>query len=372
MASGTGIGEFFVSLTVDSAQGAVSVSNLVQSFGELEISTLAEIGLLWELGLQLARITDAGIKASLGFAQFTMHTDLSAQVLQKWQIVAQQSHASAEDVTSSMENVTKGLRMMALGEDTPLRKAIQFLGMSAYDASGKLKDADQIMTDIRHRLGVVTQDAGMQEIILGWAGINANLRETLLLTDSVFSNRRSLAHGMTADQEKSFDAMYTRLQQIELVAKDIANDIASWASPAVMRFLDTELKALESIRWFWENSKTNSGDLRGSRTKEVAFENSPIGRLLGPGGEPGAAHQEVADFFARLSGNSPTPLPPEPAGGFRTPVSTVVHVDKHDTYNIHDAHDPEKVKGVIEQHWDDILGRKTIDGFDRQNNNGGY
>ncbi len=115
MATGTGIGEFFISIAIDSANGQATVGNLVQSFGELEIATVAEIALLWEMAVLLAQVTDAGMKASLAFEQFSMHTGLSAQELQKWQIVAQQSHASAEDVTGSVEALTKHLANLAIG-----------------------------------------------------------------------------------------------------------------------------------------------------------------------------------------------------------------------------------------------------------------
>lgn len=366
MATGTGIGEFFVTLAVDSAEGNLNVSNLVQTFGALEISTLAEIGLLWELAVQLASITDAGIKASLGFEQFSMHTGLSAQELQKWQIVAQQAHASAEDVTGSVEALTKHLANLAVGIPDAALGSLQQLGISAFGAGGKLKDAFQILGEVRQRLGVITQDAGQQERILAGLGINANLRETLLLADEQFKTLAGTAHGMTGAQEESFNALRQNFVTIQLIAKDIAMDIAAWVAN-----IDKASGSLRAVEGFF----------RGFR--DVLEGKNAMFKL--PALEPGQAESsrrfDQSLLYKLFFAEQPTPNPnalsrmlgvepsiPAAVGG----KTTVVHVDKHDTYNIHDAHDPDKVKGVIEQHWDDILGRKTIDGFDRQNNNGGY
>lgn len=376
MAIGTGIGEFFVSLTVDAAGGGLVVSDLVQNFGALEIATLAEIGLLWEMAVRMAAIVDEGVKMSLGLEQFTMHTGISAQELQKWQIVAAQSHATAEDVTQSMENVTKGLRQIALGENTPLLKALQFLGIEAQDASGKLKDADQLMGEIRHRLGVVTKDAGMQELILGWAGINANLRETLLLSDDAFKSRSGTAHGMTKGQEDAFDAARDKMVAIGLVAKDITTDIGAWLvkTDGFVSSLTAVLETMRAVRKFMEGGeapKPNPNDPFAGPWLKNWWDSIPSKAQ-----SQEQQRQQLADWFNGLIGNSqPQGRLLEPAmagavGGGREPVS--VHIDKHDTYIIQEAHDPNKVKEVIEKHWDETLGKKTLDGFDQQHGNGGY
>lgn len=373
MASGTGIGEFFVSLTVDAAQGTINVSQLVQAFGELEIVTLAEIGVLFSLGIALAKVTDEGMKASLGFEQFSMHTGLSAQELQKWQIVAEQSHASANDVTTSVEALTKHLANLAVGIPDAALGSLQQLGISAFGASGKLKDAFQILGEVRARLGVVTGDAGQQERILAGLGVSSNLRETLLLADAQFRGMASTAHGMTAAQEASFDAMRSHFVAIHLIAQDIGRDIGSWVAD-----LDKATGALKTTEGFFKGirdvlegkfkipERTESQKAADKREQEI-FQS-----IFNPNPTDRTAREQLADFLPRLFGNAGPALAPEPAGGFRAAAPTTVTIDKHDTYHIHDAHDPEKVKAVIEQHWDDTMKKKTIDGFDRQNNNGGY
>lgn len=362
MASGTGIGEFYISLFVDAADGGLTVSNLVQGFGQLEIATIGEIALLWELGTMLARFTDAGIKASLGFEQFTMHTGLSAQVLQKWQIAAELSHASAQDVTTSMENLTKNLKLMALGEDTPLRKAFQFLGI----AGEQVKDADDALKKIHERLALTTPDAGMQALILQWASVSPNLREMLTLRDEVLKNRQTFVSGMSGGQEKQFDHLRETMVEIELRTRQIGINIGAWVSPAVQKIFDIlntaaglELKG--GGAWADAFKRAHEGlDKSKKEGKPFEFKDSVLGQIIygveKPGGQP---------YEAQLKDLGMPSIPAE-----RAPAQ--VNIEKHDTINIHEAHDPHKIADIMDQRWDETMGRKVIDGFDRQLNNGGF
>ncbi len=366
MASGTGIGEFFVSLTVDAASGALTVGNLVQEFGALEVATVAEIGLLWELAVQLARVTDEGLKASLGFAQFTMHTGLSAQELQRWQIVAEQAHGSAADVAGTVENLTKHLANLAIGIPDSSLGSLQQLGISAFGAGGKLKDAFQILGEVRQRLGVITQDAGQQERILSGLGISPNLRETLLLGQSQFDALAATAHGMTAAQQGSFDEMRQGFVRIHLVAQDIGRDIGAWV--ADLDRATGSLKAVETI-------------FRGIRSavegKTEALK-VPEDQHRGLGG--GRAFEDSLMYKLFFEPHPEAPQSPlekllglrEPAAPAAAGAGTTVHIDKHDNYVISSPANPKTIEDIIEKSWDDLMVRKTVDGFDRQTNNGGY
>lgn len=375
MASGTGIGEFFVSLTVDAAEGSLTVGNLVQEFGQLEVATVAEIGLLWELGVLLARVTDAGIQASLGFAQFTMHTGLSAQQLQKWQVVAQQSHASAEDVTGSVENLTKHLANLAVGIPDAALGGLQQLFISPFGPDGRIKTAFQIMDELRMKLGGI-QDAAQQERILGALGVSPNLRETLLLTNDLFNQRAALVPGMSAEQQKSLDDLRQAFVEIELKAKQIGIDIAAGIAPELASVAKWTSRVLEDFILIGKEV------LKFEPVKQIlniggaAF--STVGDLLDVVAGKGLDLDDINKQNKRITGSASAlyhdffGAPPVSAGAEAATRPSTVNIDKHDTYNIHDAHDPAKVKAVIEEHWDETMRKKTVDGFDRQLNNGGY
>lgn len=378
MAAGTGIGEFYVSLLVDAANGEVTVRDMASSFGALELATVAEIAALWELGVRLAAVVDSNVQASLAFEQFTMHTGLSARELQKWQIIAQQSHASADEVSKTVEDLTKHLAKLAVGEDMGAVNALQQLGISAFGAGGKLKDAFQILDEIRHRLSQVTTDAAQQERILSGLGISPNLRETLLLTDQMFNRRAALVPGMSAGQEKSLDRLRETLVEIELKTKQIGINLSADFAPGLAEAAKFTYRIFQDFVLIGQ---------------EVA----KIGKFLGIGdlfSIIGAGYKTSADLLDVVAGKGlnvadvekqsaaigaalldlkdkwgPVTLGAEHL--FAAPPSTVT-VHKQDTYHIHDAADPKKVVDVIDRHWDDLMRRKTIDGFDRQNGNGGF
>jgi hypothetical protein len=369
----SGIGEFFVSLTVDAAEGALTVSNLVSSFGQLEVATVAEIGVLWELGVRLAAVVDEGIKASLGLEQFTMHTGLSAQALQKWQIVAQQSHASAEDVTTSVEALTKHLANLAIGIPDGALAGLQQLGISIFDASGHAKNSLQIFDEVRRRLGAVTSDAGQQERILSTLGISPNLREMFLLSDRAYSRRAALVPGMSADQEKRLDELRQTFVEIELKAKQIGIDLAAGLAPILTSWIGWMKDIVREFEALYRNPLVQ-GLVRPALDIGKASL-STWGDLLNVFAGRGL---DVADITRqrdilsgaglRLLGNFYT-LPPDPRVA---EAARSVHIDKHDTIHIHDAHNPEKIAEVLGNRFEESLGVKVLDGFDQQHNNGGY
>lgn len=368
--NGQGIGEFVVSLFIDAADGGLTVRNLISGFGDLEVATVAEIGALWELAMGFARVIDSGMQASLAFTQFTMHTGLSAQALQRWQIAAKLSHATADDVTSSVENLAQHLANLAVGIPDSALQSLQQLNITGLDSMGKPKDAFQMLDEISARLGQAATDAAQQERILKGLGISPNLRELLLLSAKAREGRMSFVPGMSSAQEKQLDRLRQKFVEIELKAQQIGIDIAAWAAPGIVRFFEvvdrmfTVLRATADFErtgfkaWADAYSSADAARLRGEKGgRPMAFDETVLGQILfgKPTGTP-VDNLALSDrSFLGLGGGGVT-----------------VRIDKHDAFHIHDAHDPAKIRDVIERDWDDLLRRRTVDAFDQQNNNGGY
>jgi hypothetical protein len=373
VASGTGIGEFFISLTVDAAEGALTVGDLVKRNGDsLEVATLGRNRASCSSSpSMLARVTGRRhARPRSGFAQFTMHTGLSAQELQKWQIVAQPvprrplttSPQSVESITKKMADMeTGGTGGGALG-------ALQRLFISPFGPDGRPKQAFQILDEIHAKLGLI-KTAGQQEAILGALGISPNLRETLLLSHDLFQKRADFVPGMTPEQEKQFDRLRQTFVEIHLLAKQIGNDIGAWVSGPIARVLEMLEVPLRGIPE-WEKKGWKAWGDAFERAREadakaktlgkggLDFEDSVLGQLIFGVQSKGTTPD------LRLDALAPLALPTPAAAG-----NTTIH--KSDTYHIQ-TNDPEAVKTVIERHWDEVLGRKTVDGADRQLNNGGY
>jgi hypothetical protein len=353
----------------------VSVSNLISSFGELEVATLAEVGALFALAVGLARITDDGMQAALGFKQFTMHTGENAQALQKWQIVAEQSHASAEEVAQGFESMAKHLANLALTGQDPALKSLQMLGIDPYDAYGRLKKVGDLATEVRHRLATVTSNPSIQESILGGLGLGPNLRETFLLSDRLFAARAATATGMSARQERDLDRLRQLLQEIKLEARDIGIAIGGWVSPELttwikwVRAVFHELAGLsramglpivgKDVRAFAGAEHAVAGDF----LNVLAGKPLDVGDLAkqskvfeGLGGDLIRAFIEK-DFFP-APGNLP------PASGSGRGGVTIQRQDIH----VHGVNDPEAVADAVDKHFRE----KVVDPFDQQQLLGGY
>lgn len=374
MASGTGIGEFFVSLTVDAAEGALTVGNLASGLSQLEVATVAEIGVLWELGMRLADIVDQSMKLALGFEQFTMHTDISAQTLQRWQTVAERSHGTAEEATKALEGLSKGMFEIGIGHPNALLKALNILNIAPRDALGNLKSADQILTDIRHHLGSI-HGAVQQEGVLGMAGISPNLRESLLLNDQAFNARATVF--MDADQEKKLDRLRQQFVDIGIELKKISVVIASDIAPEIGKWvgyvgeLITKFEALYKLPIFQQFIKPIAQT--GKALYAIAGDamNSYVGKF-----DPA----DLAKQWKNITGandqfwNAATGLHPSLGAQSQAarPAPSVVHIDKHDTLNFHDAHKPDKIAEVLDRHWDEIMGRRTLNPWNQLADSGGY
>lgn len=366
-AAGQGIGEFFVSLTVDAASGELTVSNLVSAMGNLEVATVAEIGALFSMGIALARIIDQAVELSLGFSQFAMHTGLSTQELQKWQRVAEQSHASANEVTQSVENLTKKLANLAVGIPDAALGAFQQLGVSPFDPiTKKAKNAFQVLEEVRRALRGV-RDAAQQERIITTLGLSPNLRETLLLADGLFEKRAQIVPGLSKDQLAQFDHLRQTFVEIELRTRQIGQNIASWVSPVVQKFFDfvnfvaeSQLKGGAAWGAAFDRARAADKASRAAGRGGLDFKDSVLGQII-------FGVDKGQRYTPQLPGVGPSAAAATEARG----AGSVV-IDKHDTYQIYEATDTAKVRQVIEQSWDDTLRRKTLDGFDRQQGNGGY
>lgn len=259
----TGIGEFFVSLVIDGGQGAVTVSDLAGAIGSLEASTIAEIGALWQLGVGLARITDEAIKGALGLELLTAQTGESGQVLQKWQNIAAQAHVPAEDMARSIVTIDKAVRSVAMGIPNDTVGALaKWLGIGALNDGGGLKNAGEILTEIRHKFAGIKDDATKSNL-LDIFHIPQSMLLFFKLTDDQVAAYSKTAKGMSAEQEKSFLDLQTKMVQFQLVLKDFSLFMAGLAAPTLKKDLQIALDLIKKIK---DEVRTGSGFFGGIST----------------------------------------------------------------------------------------------------------
>lgn len=125
------VGEFFLELVVDASKGEVTIGNLVQMMGQLEVASVGEIAVLLKLAQTLNTITTEFLNSSLGLHDFSIHTGVSTKTLQEWQAMARHTTTNADDVATSLSGITRQMSLMKdFGQtNQPIKNLVDTLGI---------------------------------------------------------------------------------------------------------------------------------------------------------------------------------------------------------------------------------------------------
>lgn len=124
----------------------------------------------------IGKVTSDALNAAAAFNQFEAETGASAQELQKWQAVAEQTNSSAEAVSSAIRAITQNQQAIRLGEGDI--SGFQLLGIDPR------QDPFQILTELRTRTEGLSE--AMQRNVLGRLGVGAELLQTIQLSQEEF------------------------------------------------------------------------------------------------------------------------------------------------------------------------------------------
>ena len=228
------VGEFFVDMGINASPGATTLKDFLGSMGKMRMSPLAAIGPLGTIGGYILGVTDQASNAAVSFQKFSNQTGLSAQELQRWQIVAKQANVSADAVAGSVKNLQSRLATVRLtGQGI---KPFQILGISP------LGNAFDILTKLRGRMGEVSPDVFSN--LIQEMGLDPSMVNVLKLSDKEFSNFVSTARGMTPEVENNVLKMTEAFNQLWLKIKDINYEIANMASGPITSILGAIVKEL--------------------------------------------------------------------------------------------------------------------------------
>jgi hypothetical protein len=151
-----------------------------KSFGlamnKVKIGLIATTAIAAGTSIAIKKITSDAMKAAVAFKQFEIETGASAQELQKWQSVAEQTNQSAESVSSAIKAIVSNQEKIRLGQGDI--SGFQLLGIDPR------QDPFKILEELR----VKTKDLndGMKKNILSQMGVGAGMLQTLSLTRKEF------------------------------------------------------------------------------------------------------------------------------------------------------------------------------------------
>ena len=189
--------------------------------------------------LAIKKITSEAFDASAAFAQFESETGASAQELQKWQAVANETNNSAEAVASSIKNIVANQEKIKLGQGDI--SGFQMLGIDPN------QDPFQILEELRTKTAGLS--AGMKKNILSQMGVSNELIQVLELSNEQFDEMSSRAFVLPPSAIASMNKARGATQVLSNALKYLKGIIAAELAPTI----EKNIKAI--LKWIKVNEK---------------------------------------------------------------------------------------------------------------------
>lgn len=269
------IGEFFISLFVDAGQGELTINNLVSSMGELEVASVGEVAILFELANKLAMMTDASIKSAMGFHDYAVATGASTEALQKWQAAAAHVNISGEAVAGTLEKISSNLAGLQFGHPGQLKNLQEFIP----NVLGGALDAEhpeKLLEKIRNSAEFQRRSLSTQKYILDQAGIGSLLAVLTKhhggISDADFKRFVHEAGAMPSTDIDKFVRIKSEFTSIWELTKRIQQVISSWTTGPLLEWLQVARAGLTKVADAIDDRKHPkqlATDIRGAAS--VAF-----------------------------------------------------------------------------------------------------
>ena len=188
-------------------------------------------------GAGLAAMAKGAIDAADNMNDLSQKTGVSVESLSKFQQAANASGTSIEGVGGAMIKLNKGL---AAGTG-PAADALKALGLSATDASGKLKTTDEVMLEVADKFAKMPDGAGKTALALqlfGKAGA-----DMIPLLNGGSKAITDLKATMSTDMAQSADRFNDKMEALKTKAGELGLKIGSLLLPYLEKFVDLLLAA---------------------------------------------------------------------------------------------------------------------------------
>jgi hypothetical protein len=173
--------------------------------------------------VKLKQLTDQAFEAAAAFKQFEAETGGSAQELQKWQAVANQTNNSAEAVTASIKAIAANQEKIKLGQGNI--SGYQLLGISP------ASDPFEILEQLRVKTAGLSQ--AMKKNALQQMGVSSELIQVLELTNDEFDRMAANAFIVPPSAIDALDKARASGQMLGNAVRYIRQMIAANLSPAI-------------------------------------------------------------------------------------------------------------------------------------------
>lgn len=180
----------------------------------------------------IAKVTSDALDAAAAFRQFEVETGASAQELQRWQAVAEQTNSSAEAVSQAIRAITSNQEQIRLGRGDI--SGFQLLGIDPR------QDPFQILEQLRTRTEGLSQ--AMKRNILAQLGVGAGLLHTLELSREEFDALAGRAFIISPQAIETLAQTRASMNQarrgVEFLKAQIAVGLAPQVERLTSRFIE--------------------------------------------------------------------------------------------------------------------------------------
>lgn len=168
------IAELFARIGLKTDEG--KAKSFHRAMTTVKIGLIATTAVAAGTAIAIRKITSEAMAGAVAFKQFEIETGASAQELQKWQAVAEQTNQSAESVSSAIKAIVSNQEKIKLGQGDI--SGYQILGIDPR------QDPFKILEELRTKTKGLSD--GMRKNILSQIGVGAGLLQTLNLTREQF------------------------------------------------------------------------------------------------------------------------------------------------------------------------------------------
>jgi hypothetical protein len=245
--AGAKIGALHVALGIDTAQfsaGLKKAQSGLAAFGKvaavgLAAATTAAVA----AGAALAVAGQKAINAADNMSKAAQKVGVATEALSRLNYAAGYSDVSLEQLTGGLQRLTRSLADVASGKGGTAATALQALGISATDTSGRLRAADEVFTEIADRFGRLEDGSTKTALAIQLFGRSG--AELIPLLNSGRDGLKEMADesdrlGLTisARTGRAAEAFNDTLTKISRIVEGVAMQVAESALPALQDLAD--------------------------------------------------------------------------------------------------------------------------------------
>lgn len=223
--------------TFKQVEGATQ--SLTSKLGPLSgaLGALAPIATIGGLGALVGRTIEAGDAMN----DMSQRTGVSVESLARFRKAAATSGTDIDAVAKSLVKLSKGLYETAQTGKGPASEALQALGISATDAAGKLKTADQVTLEIANKFK--TMPDGIEKTALAMQLFGKSGADMIPMLNEGGKAIESLSVKMTAAFAKKADEYNDKLAMLG----GKVGGLAAGLTVALLPALDATATALTAV-----------------------------------------------------------------------------------------------------------------------------